>query len=204
MCLLLETLRAVDGEIENIEDHEQRMMRSRKELWKVTDPVYLTDAIELSGLETGKGIWKIRILYNSIIQKIEAVPYQMPAYNKVALVDHNHINYSYKWADRPVLNELQNRALTVGADTALIVKNGKITDFIYANAVFSDGVYWFTPRHPLLKGTCRERLLRSGRIQEADIFSHEIMNFQSLCPISSMIDLGDVSISPRHVFSAVL
>ena len=54
-------------------------------------------------------------------------------------------------------------------DDILIIRNGLITDMSYANVAFFDGTQWLTPRIPLLAGTCRERLLETGPIREADI-----------------------------------
>lgn len=204
MSLLLETLRAVDGEIEGLEFHLQRMIQSRQTLWGLMDIPDLKGALEHSGVTCGPGIWKIRVLYDRVIRRIESTPYKPLSYNKIALVDDNSLEYSYKWADRFALNQLQNRANSAGADTALIVRNGLITDFLSANAVFFDGVNWLSPSKPLLRGTRRHRLLLSGKILTADIAVEDLCGFHCISPINAMVDLGEIRINPNLILNDMI
>ena len=51
----------------------------------------------------------------------------------------------------------------------LIVKDGYLTDTSIANIALYDGYTWFTPAHPLLRGTKRAELLNKQLIVEKDI-----------------------------------
>ena len=51
-------------------------------------------------------------------------------------------------------------------DDILIVKNGLLTDTSIANIALYDGNDWYTPLHPLLKGTKRAELLDKGVLKE--------------------------------------
>jgi 4-amino-4-deoxychorismate lyase len=90
------------------------------------------------------------------------------------------------------LDALTRQAQEAGADTALIVSGGLITDFAYANAAFFDGKDWYTPAHPLLLGTRRERLLAQKRIHPADIRPSHLHRYLQVSPINAMLDLGEV------------
>ena len=71
-------------------------------------------------------------------------------------------------------------------DDILIVMNGLITDTSLSNLVFYNGATWVTPKKPLLKGTCRERLLEEGQITECDIHVNEINRFIGCKLINAM------------------
>ena len=72
-----------------------------------------------------------------------------------------------KLRQRGKLNELF--AKKGSCDDVIIVRNGLITDSSYANLIFFDGREWITPKVPLLEGTCRARLLASGKIKTGNI-----------------------------------
>ena len=57
-------------------------------------------------------------------------------------------------------------------DDILIVKNGLLTDTSIANIALYDGNDWYTPLHPLLKGTKRAELLDKGVLKEKEIKYH--------------------------------
>ncbi len=192
MSLLVETLRSVDGVFEDLSPHLRRMSSSRLALWGLTNEIDLRRA--LNALESRTGVWKIRVLYDRVIRRIDAHEYTQPKIQTAAIVSDNEIDYSYKWNDRSRLDRLVLMAKNSGADTILIVKNGLITDFAYANAAFFDGSQWWTPAKPLLAGTRRKRLLDSNRIKIADIPPAYLGKFQMVSPINAMMDLGDVVI----------
>ena len=195
MSLLLETLRAADGVFDDLGPHLRRMIRSRLTLWGIRDEPQLRLALETMNPQPGTGLWKIRVLYNREIRHVECQPYEPRIGQTAGLVDGGDIDYSHKWAERSKLDKLTKIAQNAGADIALIVKNGLITDLSHANAAFFDGSVWWTPARPLLPGTRRERLLRTGRMKTADITPREITRFQLLSPINSMLDLGDVTVT---------
>ena len=52
------------------------------------------------------------------------------------------MEYNYKWEDRSQLDALYAKRENV--DDILIVKNGLITDTLYANIAFEKSGQWFT------------------------------------------------------------
>ncbi|MDQ1268165.1 MAG: 4-amino-4-deoxychorismate lyase, partial [Campylobacterota bacterium] len=85
-------------------------------------------------------------------------------------------------------------------DDVLIVKNSLISDTTIANIAFFDSRRWVTPRAPLLKGTTRERLLRDGKIFEADIAINDLEKFSHVALMNAMIDFDIITQKQRSIF----
>ena len=73
-----------------------------------------------------------------------------------------------------------------GCDDILIIKNGLITDISFANICFYNGKNWYTPSTPLLKGTCREKLLKQNSIIEKEIGISDLDYFSHFTIINAM------------------
>ena len=77
------------------------------------------------------------------------------------------------------------------ADDILIVKNGRLTDTYYCNTAFLKKGKWYTPKHPLLKGTQREFLISKKIIEEADLLIGDLSQFEKIRLFNSMIQWED-------------
>jgi 4-amino-4-deoxychorismate lyase len=113
------------------------------------------------------GIVKCRFRYNNGEWTTEFEPYRPRAVRRLHLVRDNEIDYSFKYSDRSAIERLFNERGE--ADDVLIVRNGMITDTSIANIVFTDGLRFYTPDTPLLRGTCRARLISEGIISEVPV-----------------------------------
>ncbi len=195
MSLLIESIRVDDGVVNNLELHQNRINSTRSAIWGIHEELNINDAIQNMKPEPGSGIWKIRILYNRVIHHVDCMPYKPASWKTASLVDGKGINYTYKWADRKELEILNQAARKAGTDTALIIRNGYITDFTYANVALFDGRLWWTPTQPLLMGTRRHHLLETGRIQTSNISPDDIPKYERICPINAMLDLHDTIIT---------
>ena len=208
MPLLVETIRADNGLFDSLMPHIERMERSRRDLFGIEPDGYLEevlgDALRLRASSIGEGRWKVRVLYDTEIRDVEAAAYQPKLINTAALVDGRGISYTWKTADRSELDELTRRAEAAGADTALIVSDGRITDFPYANAAFFDGSSWWTPDLPLLPGTRRARLLDDGRISAIPIAPGNLDRFISVSPINAMLELGEIMVDISSIYQEIL
>ena len=138
--------------------------------------------------EFSQGIVKLRIRYNHKDRNFHFEHYQIEKIQSLRLVYTDEIDYSYKYSKREKLEGLF--AQRGNCDDVLIVKKGKITDSSYANVVFFDGKDWWTPKDPLLKGTCRARLLDQGRIKEAALGVEDLKKFQGLKLINALRDMN--------------
>lgn len=186
MSRLIETLCIRNGEVRNLEFHQERVNRSRWKLFGLKDELDLKTFIEarlLSGAEV-----KCRILYSESFESVEFHPYQIRSVQSIRLVENNEIGYEFKFEDRTAFEPMKD---PVAEDEIIIVKNGKITDTSYSNLVFFDGKKWIAPNSYLLNGTMRQSLLRSGKITEEAITPEDLGRFFSFKLINAMMDLEE-------------
>jgi len=190
MCQLLEAIRVENGLIRNLKYHQDRMKRTREELFNNHNSMDLTEII-LSAFvpDKEKNIIKCRITFANQVDKIELLPYQIPSIASLKLVFDDEIDYTYKFSDRSRLNELLEKR--GNCDDILIVKQGFITDTSYSNVIFFNGKEWLTPTHPLLKGTQRANLLDEEVIRVADIRPEDLHHFKKARIINAMIRFED-------------
>jgi 4-amino-4-deoxychorismate lyase len=195
MHRFIESIKIKDGLIGDIEYHNRRFESTILHFFKNTDKINLADMITVPE-ECVSGICKCRVLYSSVIEKIEFAPYQKREIRTVKLVHDNGIDYSFKYEDKGSLNRL--KALHPDYDEILIIKNGLVTDTSFSNVAFFNGTEWHTPAAPLLKGTRREKLISDGLIHTVDIKADDIHRYKKISFINAMLDLGqsetDISI----------
>jgi 4-amino-4-deoxychorismate lyase len=185
MYRLFETIRVINGVPQHLLWHEARMNNARKEIWKSDVPYTLEQLITVPpGLSTGTV--RCNLLYGPEIQQVIYKKYVKSNIRSLKLVSCNEIDYHLKYADRSVLEELL--AFRGAADEIIVVKNGMITDTTLSNLIFYDGKNWFTPTNPLLKGTCRNRLLARGLLVEQVIRPGDLKKFTGCKLINAMRD----------------
>lgn len=189
MFPLFESIKVENGQFRNLAMHQNRIDRSRFGLLGLKDSLELKSTLKIPD-HAEKGIFKCRVVYGKTISKVEFIPYQIRSIKTLKIVVDNEIDYSFKYSDRSQLEKLL--LLKGDCDDILIVKNGLITDTSYANIVFFDGNDWFTPEHPLLKGTMRESLLNTGKIKSREIKIEDLCKFSKFALINAMMDFdGD-------------
>ena len=77
------------------------------------------------------------------------------------------------------------------ADDVLIVKNNRFTDTYYCNTAFLEKGVWYTPEHPLLKGTQRDFLISKKVIIPADLTMKDLGRIEKIRLFNSMITWED-------------
>jgi len=186
MLQLIDTICYENGELHRLNLHDERISRSRKELFGSNNKLNISDFIQIP-LDLINEKVKIRVTYSAEIEKVEYEKYVMRPFHSLKLINGDHIDYSYKYSDRSILNDL---FLQRGnADDILIIKDGFITDTSYANIVcLKDGI-WFTPSTPLLKGTRRESYLLSAKISSILIRPEDLEHYSEARIINAMISL---------------
>jgi 4-amino-4-deoxychorismate lyase len=187
MSRFIETIQLLNGELRNLEFHQERFERTRSLLLGLRKHPLLAELIQLpDGLE--KGLLKCRVIYEKVILRIEYEPQQLREVHSLQLVYSDSIEYGFKYEDRSKLDTL---FLQRGScDDILVVKKTFITDSFYANVIFWDGEVWITPHTPLLPGTMRASLLSRGLIREGSISPDDLHRFQKLKLINAMNDLN--------------
>lgn len=194
---LLESIKLENGQWHHLPYHEQRLQRAQLELFGEVTIQDLARQINIPE-DARQGVYKCRVVYGREIEQVEFLPYQPRPVRTLRRVHCDAIDYSHKYADRSLLNDLF--AKRNGCDDVLIIKNGLVTDTSYANIVFYDGQRWVTPTHPLLRGTQRQSLLDVGLIQAAVIRESHLAHFQKFQIINAFHAFPAVS----YVYSGIV
>ena len=178
MNQLFETIKIEDGKIFNLKWHNQRLNRSRLELFSLYEPLNLANYIDTPP----QGLYRCRILYDVEVKSVHYIPYTSKTFNTFKIIQSN-LKYNYKFDDRLELNNLIQKDY----DEIIIEKDGFLTDTSIANIAFYDGQDWSTPRIPLLRGTTRERLLDEGFLKLKNIKKEDIKNYSHFALMNAMI-----------------
>lgn len=182
MYPLVESIKVLNGYAHNLQYHQERIDRSFAEYFKVKSDFQLHKVITIPQ-EYATGLIKLRFLYSKKDYQLEFSAYKPPDVQSLIMVEST-LNYQFKFTER---SELDSLLLKRGDfDDILIIRNEFITDTSIANIVFHNNSGWFTPSTPLLKGTCRQKLLDEGRIQEVVIKCGDLNAFDGFCLINAM------------------
>lgn len=183
MYPLFETIKVLDGKAYELQHHQRRIDFSFKEYYKTQSIFKLKDILSIAE-EFSVGLFKLRFLYSNNDYKFEYSHYEPRKIDSLKIVESNNINYQLKFTDRAQINLLLQQKGE--QHDILIVKDKLITDSSIANIVFYDGSKWVTPSTPLLKGTCRDKLLECGKIKEDIIRLDDVYKFESFELINAM------------------
>lgn len=182
---LLETIRCENGQAAHLPYHQQRVDSSLKALGHAS---HLDLAAVISPPDDG--LYRCRIIYDATACSVEYIPYLQRAVRSLQAVVADDLDYALKYADREELDRLfAQRGET---DDVLIIKNGLVTDTSVANIAFYDGRQWRTPKHPLLKGTTRARLLDEKKIMEDEITVNDLAKFTHFALLNAMIGFNEI------------
>ena len=196
MCRFIETMKFAHGSIDNLGFHQKRVNRAFTEYFSGHSPIQLKDINIPDNWKDRVG--KCRIVYNRDIIKIDFSQSTIFKITSLKIVESPALDYKHKYEDRSQLEKLYHKRGT--ADEVIISLDGRITDSFYANLAFYSGEKWYTPMHPLLKGTKRQQLLEAGKLIEEDLKVDDIHNFQEVSLINAMLDLGQVSVKINQVY----
>jgi len=177
----LETIRAIDGRIYNLDYHQKRYESVMKSLG-ANDFKDLKEYI----LPPHVGTIRCRVVYDKDTLHVEYYEYKKRDISSLKLVYDDNIEYAKKSTCRDEIDVLFT--CREKCDDILIVKDSYITDTSIANiALYKDGL-WFTPSKPLLKGTTRQRLIDDGKIIEKMIKVDELYSYTKVALLNAMID----------------
>ncbi len=190
MSLLFETICVRDGVLQNLDYHNERFNRSRKELFGANRHIDLRSFVCIAPASRN-GIYKCKLVFDKKIQDIIIEPYTPKLIERLYCVEANNIDYSYKYLDRSILDNLKKDLINPAQEDIMIVRNGEITDSSYANLVFWNGSKWLTPEKPLLAGTKRAKLLSENRIFAQKIQLNDLQKFSKLMLINAMLDFDE-------------
>ncbi|NPA60156.1 MAG: branched-chain amino acid aminotransferase [Epsilonproteobacteria bacterium] len=185
----IETIKALDGEIYHIDYHQRRYEKTLNCYYKIDYKIhqlkdFLTPPID--------GLYRCRVLYsNKEIVDVSYYKYKKRKFNKIKILIDNNINYKYKLANREELNKLYE--MREDADDILIVQDGYIKDTSIANIALKKDETWYTPKHPLLAGVTRQRLIELGKLVEREIPIAKIQDYSQIALLNAMIDFDIIT-----------
>ena len=187
MYQFIETIRIEKGNACNLFYHNRRLNEVRRYFRPECAPLQLEDYLHLSADMNGV---KCRVVYTEEgITEVSYSLYEMRLVRSLRMVCSDTIDYSFKSTDRRKLNSLFQ--IRQDKDDILIVKNGLLTDTSIANIALYDGNDWYTPLHPLLKGTKRAELLDKGVLKEKEIKNIIAeVTFGNVYSLRNLNDLG--------------
>ena len=99
MCQYIESLRVVDGHICNLAYHQQRMNKTRLEVFGQSTPLLLNDVFK--GIKAPSGLVKLRFIYDTNAKKY--TPY-------VLLQPTTLITDTRVWIGPPLINSKKSKA----------------------------------------------------------------------------------------------
>jgi 4-amino-4-deoxychorismate lyase len=190
MCRLLETIKVKENRLHHIAYHNNRVNASRRALFGSTRPWDLSEIIRIPELNPAV-TYRCRFLYAEEQGIAEFIPYAKRVVRKLYLVDCGDLEYAFKYADRSIFDPLKENIPDPEQSDILLVKRGRITDTSFSNIILSDGVAWYTPAVPLLKGTKREYYLDEKIIHERDIHVNDLLQYKKARLINAMLDIDD-------------
>jgi len=183
MYRLFETIRVCNREPENLFFHNERMNRSRRILFGMTDKLSLADHLNFP--ESDKTVtFRCRVIYAETIISVDFSLYEMTDIKTLKAVDAGSLNYDHKFLDRSHLTSLIDKSV---ADDILVIRNGCVTDTSFSNIAFTDGRDWVTPDTPLLPGTMRALLLKKGSLKQERIKIDQLNRFTHYRLINAML-----------------
>lgn len=190
MSQFLETIAILNKIPQHVDYHQKRM--------NTCSVVKIEPFLQCISVVTNK-LYKLSVVYNETqIEKYQLIPYQPNQFNRFKVLIDNEIDYSCKYADRSLIDQLRSKKGI--CDDIIIVKNDEVTDCSFANLLFFDGDKWITPENPLLEGTCRARLLDQDLISVQNISVNQLQSFSKMMLINAMLDFDEkraIQISPK-------
>ena len=196
MSLLFESICVLNGRVLNPKWHELRYHSAYSKLFGESPKKSLLAGLQIP-IEFQTGKVKLKIIYGQNQKEFSFQLYKIQKIETLKIVHHNKLDYSLKYSERQTLNELFT--LRENCDDVLIVKNGEITDTSYGNVIFFDGANWITPKNPLLKGTCRARLISDGKVSEQVIRVEDLKSLKGVKVINAMRDLEQKMIPIENI-----
>ena len=184
--MFLETICIINGKVQNIDAHINRM-RQTAEYFKFKAPVLpILEELLTSDIKNTKV--KCSIHYHNIIKNISFNSYIPREIYSLKLIKA-HPDYAFKYSDRKVLENLLD--YREDCDEVLIIRDGFITDTTFSNVVLQKGDELFTPHCPILNGTKRQKLIKEGRISEKEIKVKSLKDYSHVYLINAMLDIED-------------
>lgn len=197
MYQFIETIRIEKGEAFRLDLHEKRMNITRNFFWPDSPELKLKEILIKTNFNQYTERTRCRIVYDQNFIECKYYPYSPRPIKNLKCLYTDQLQYRFKSADRTEIDRLF--ATREDFDDVLFVRNNLITDTSIANIAFWNGQEWHTPKHPLLAGTHREALIKTGEIHPYDITTDQLQNYSHACLFNALLDFGEIIIETRRI-----
>ena len=207
---LVETICVVDGTALRLPFHLARVRASGQMLgWKdVGKELLQTWLTFLQSIphEYQKGRVMMRTVYNETgVSSVTFQQYQLRPVRSLRCVEADYLHYSLKSTHRSGITHCVEQR--ENCDDVLILRHNLLTDTSIANIAFlneEQGNCWMTPANPLLRGTHRAALLRSGTIiEDTALTLDRLKEFSRIRLFNAMIKWGEIELPISAIVSGV-
>lgn len=200
ICELVESLCLIDGAVLRWPFHLARMQASCQALaWRDVSkelPKHWATASAQIPEDSRQGRTMARIVYGAEgIRSITFRSYAPRLVRSLRLVEANHVDYALKSTDRKVITECFDQRN--GCDDVLMVRDKCFTDTSIANIALWHEQHrrWYTPARPLLRGTHRAFLLRTGIIfEDSALTLDRLSEFSRIRLFNAMLAWGEIEL----------
>jgi 4-amino-4-deoxychorismate lyase len=187
MPVFIEHIKALDGAYLNLEGHAIRMDRTMRRFFR-KGFVHPT-LPRLLPPPPPQGLARLTLTYADSVLSTEFTSFEKPSISSLALVDAGPVDYFYKSQNRKRLARILEFS---GADEAIVIRNGFVTNATTANLIFRDSSGGlFTPRHYIHSGTKRELYLRNKAIITLPIKPENLRSYETVYLVNAMLDIED-------------
>ena len=183
LTMLFETLAINNGRILNLDYHNRRFKQGQLFLHCQTMIDDIANIVNISDEFNNKFI-RCRITYDKYSIKVQYFDYIPKNIQSFKLIECNDIDYTYKYDDRDLLNDLLSKK--GDCDEIIIIKNNFVSDCSVGNLLFLKDDIWYTPNTPLLKGVQRAYLLDVGKIHLTTIHKNDICQYKKVMMINAL------------------
>lgn len=178
---LFETLFIIDGEIQNLNYHQDRVNHAMKHYFKTDQAVCFLSTFAIP-LKYQSGKFRCRIDYNLKDFKVTFSDYKPRILTSFQCVYTHNLDYRFKYSHREKLDKLKSKE----ADEIIIINNGLVTDCTIGNLLFLKQGQWYSPKDYLLKGTQLSYLLDQNKIILRKITRKDLFNFEKIMLINAL------------------
>lgn len=195
MIKFIESIKVLNGDAPDINEHLQRVIRTIRYFYSKSDEKFdfiscVNNVLESEREKISDGLFKLRLVYSDRFVSGTLIPYTPKTIKRLKVVECDAIDYPFKFENRTAIESLLS--YKDNCDDILIVKKGVVTDTSYSNIVFERMGSLYTPESYLLAGTKRAKLIRDGIISEEKIRPCDIDRYDKAYLINSMLDLYPV------------
>jgi 4-amino-4-deoxychorismate lyase len=181
MYHFFETIKVQNSHPYNLQYHNRRLNNTLKKFFPDAKEI---DLFKILNPPLDNNLYRCKIIYSDKIESINYYPYVMRKFNSFKMIQSS-IKYQYKSTSREIIDQLV--AKKEQCDDIIIHDKSIIKDTSIANIAIYDGLKWYTPTTPLLKGTYRSYLLENKLILEKYVKIEDIKNSTKLAIMNAMV-----------------